>query len=319
MASIDVERFAQKIREYHQDTERPESWFHPMGIIDHKEDSVERTLCALSICKENPHRITQNGIRFGYNTRLVMRLLDRAYCYLHHQPDLMVFSEQVAKAMQDFAKPFPEGENLCYPHFLLHGLVQPTLDAVVDKIHNNSRIIHETLCGREAIIAKNRTVPLGNSLELVMVQGLTDDLFGIAYLLTKADEILKNSASGYVAKACFFIDQTNKELYVMTLQSRRYESLGPSHIESQSVRAKIGEKEFARIGNLLGRSPRRYILERVVDFGRKNGFTKIKIVLPEEHPLYIENHDGFLANYGSVIRKAGITEERGCYLEKRLN
>jgi len=34
--------------------------------------------------------------------------------------------------------------------------------------------------------------------------------------------------------------------------------------------------------------------------------------------MFIEGHKGFLASYEPVIRKAGITDNNGCYLEKRL-
>jgi hypothetical protein len=42
------------------------------------------------------------------------------------------------------------------------------------------------------------------------------------------------------------------------------------------------------------------------------------VIKPEEHPMFIEKHNGFLGNYEPVIRKAGITEDNGCYLERRL-
>ncbi len=55
-----------------------------------------------------------------------------------------------------------------------------------------------------------------------------------------------------------------------------------------------------------------------MDFARENGYRKIKVIKPTEHPMFIENHGGFLGNYESVIKKAGIRQENGCYLEADL-
>ena len=223
--------------------------------------------------------------------------------------------------MQLFARPFPDGQSeLCYPHFLLHGLVQPSLESIVAKLNNNSRIIHETLSEEDKLIAKHGRVILDGGIQLAMAHGATDDYFGIAYLLAKDSKKFPSSSSGYVAKASFFVDRTNGDVYVMTLQGKRFSSNDPvraSHPSGEEKKLEA-EREYGQIGNVLGMGPRRFILTKVIDFGRNNGFKRIRVIKPEEHPMFIARHKGFLANYEPVIRKAGITEDNGCYLEMRL-
>ncbi len=305
MVNINTTSFAQKIQEY---LEAPAT-FNQEAIVD-----TLNLIDPLSKWKK------RKGITFGYNTQLVMQLLARAYVLLTDKIDSHHFSEEVAKAVQDFAQPFPSHDNLCYPHFLFHGLVQPTLDEVVERLNNNARIIHETLRSKDKIMKEHKSQSLDGNLQLSMSNGCTDDYFGIAYLLAKQDIILLSSANGYIAKASFFVDETNKEIYVITLQGRRFGSNDPvrqAHPSGQERRIK-SEQEYSKFGNILGMSPRRFILASVMDFGRENRFERIRVIKPQEHPMFIEMHEGFYGNYEPVIKKAGINQENGCYLEARL-
>ncbi len=301
MVVINETGFAEKIEEYLKSPEK----FNQEAVVDTLDPIDQQS-------KWNKRK----GITFGHNTKLVMQLLARSYSSLPKETDQSYFSQEVAKAVQHFAHPFPNQDNLCYPHFLFHGLVKPSLEDVVDKLRNNSRIIHETLKEKEKIITRHKTEKVTENLQLLMSNGLTDDYFGIAYLLVKQDSPLVSSASGYVAKASFFIDRTENEIYVITLQGRRYESLG-DHSKKEE-RVKEGEREYSKIGNILGMSPRRFILTKLMEYGRENGFTRIKVIGPEEHPMAIENHNGFFGSYEAVVRKAGINKEVECYLKAEL-
>ena len=304
MVNIDVTGFAGRVRDY---LDSPEG-FSQEAVVD-----------TLNVIDPQSRWKERNGITFGHNTELVMYLLGRAF-YLSQGNDKTGFSHRVAQAVQKFAEPFADTDNLCYPHFLFHGLVQPNLDDVINKIEGNSRIIHETLDDRRRIISEHGSVKLDGGLQLVMSDGLTDDYFGIAYLLAKQDERLIGSSTGYIAKASFFVDKTNGDVYVMTMQGRRFGSHDPVRAAHPSGKEKRleAEREYSKIGNVLGMGPRRFILEKVADFGKDNGYKIIKVIKPEEHPMFIEEHKGFLANYEPVIRKAGITEDNGCYLERPL-
>jgi len=304
MVKIDRDNFAKKVEDY---LTSPDG-FDKDSIID-----------TLNIVDPSSQWKERRGITFGYNTKLMMQLIARSYSYVQMQVTVDDFSEEIAKIVAEFAQPFPNHENLCYPHFLFHGLAEPTLDRVVDRLRNNVRIIHETLGSKKKIIKDYQNKTLCDKLKVSMSNGCTDDYFGIAYLLAK-QESHPTSVTGYIAKASFFVDETKREIYVITLQGRRFGSNDPvraAHPSGQE-RKKEAEQEYARIGNILGMSPRRFILTQVMDFGKHNGFQKIKVIKPQEHPMSIERHDGFYGNYESVVRKAGINEENGCHLEARL-
>ncbi len=303
MILIDSAAFAKRIEEYLHNQES----FNQEAIVD--------TLNLVNPISKFKERM---GITFGYNTELVMKLLGRSYSSVSRETSAHHFSERVAQAVQHFADPFPKQDNLCYPHFLFHGLIQPNLDDVVGKIESNSRIIHETLQEKDKMMALHGRVTIDGGFQLTMDNGLTDDYFGIAYLLARDNVKLLNSACGYIAKASFFLDRTNNDIYILTIQGRRYESLGSETLKDEAERKSHGEKEFARIGNILRMSPRRFILMKLKDFGRENRFKHINVIKPEEHPMFIENHEGFWGNYEPVVRKAGITMEVDCYLKTKL-
>ena len=304
MATIAVPEFADKIEEY---LETPDKF---------DEKSIEATLNSVDPDDRHGARI---GIRFDYTIELVMKLLARAYHTLNDGTSLRVFSQETAEAMQNFARPFPEKEDImCYPHFLMHGIAKPTLEAVVRKINENSRIIHATLKVRDGITKRYSHATVSNDLQLGMVNGVTDDFFGISYLLAKGSETWPHGISGYIAKASFFLDTELRDIYVLTLQGSRFKAIGHGESLSKAERELKGQKEYSRIGNILKMNPRTFILTKVMDFGRENEFKRIRVVKPEEHPMYIEKHPGFLGSYEPVIRKAGVTTENECYLEARL-
>lgn len=71
-----------------------------------------------------------------------------------------------------------------YPHFLLHGIEQNTLKAVVAKIEDNSKIIHET---RAQATAHYGHLALPHELALGITGCDTEDYFGICHFLHRRD------------------------------------------------------------------------------------------------------------------------------------
>ena len=257
----------------------------------------------------------KQGITFGYTGELVMVLLLRAFNRLLEKPSAEAFAERVSKAFQDFARPFPGEPTMCYPHFLLHGIANQTLEGVAGKIEENSRIIHETIANKGAIVQGVGRVSVQGDLYIDLYSGLVEDYFGIACVMAKKGASLVSSASNYIAKASFFVDATNGDLYVLTIQGGSFkDGLGIS-LASAEDRLHAGEREYARINHTLGMSPRRFVLAKLMEIGKKMGYKKIRVVKPEEHPMFIGHHQGFFGGYELVIRKAGIAINSGCYFE----
>ncbi len=277
----------------------------------------------------------KEGICFCHNTELAMLLLKRAYDSLPNKPSDGEFSERVAQAMQEFAEPFPSGEyNLCYPHFLLHGLELENLEGVVSRISNNSRIIHETLAVRPAVAHEydvKEFVPVkgvemavdsknpayyvegfNTGLKTAISYGLCEDFFGITLALGKLCCGYPNG-SNHIVKVSFFLDTTNKDIYVITIQGKKFDE----GTKVEVIREK-NEKFWGMLTTRLGTSPRTFLLRKLKDWGKQNGYERIKVIRAKDHPLTIEQHKGFLANYEPAVLKAGIDQENGCYLEAKL-
>ena len=294
----------------------PEIVLSRMGNIWGFKRCMDETLLSTDSSVTYPDR---PAITFGHNSLLVANVLLHAYRRLTEEVSTNKFASEMADAICNFAQQFPHGE-LCYPHFLLHGVAKPTLEGVVSKIDSNSRIIRETREIRDKTIQLQGYKDIGHGLKLVMANGCTDDFFGIAYLLARKDEISVSSAVGYVAKTSFFLDRTKRDVYVVTIQGRRFGSHDPvrkTH-PSEVEKRKAKERIYSRIGNIFGMNPRRYVLTQVMEFGRQRGYARIRVIKPKEHLFAFENHKGFHGNYEPLVRKAGINTESEVYLETRL-
>jgi len=106
MVQINQGEFASKIVEFHRNPDR----------FGDKAKEIADTL--VELYEEDPyHHQAMKGIRFRHNTKLAMILLDRAYNGLSRKVPIETYAKAIAQTMQDFATPFPEKENLAYPHF----------------------------------------------------------------------------------------------------------------------------------------------------------------------------------------------------------
>ncbi len=242
----------------------------------------------------------------------MMLLLERAYCGLTPQPYLDDYCAHVANAMQYFADGFGEDADLCYSHFLMHGINEPTLEGVMDKIRENARIIHETRRGRPSLIdSLHSPVDLGFGLKLDFDWGQTDDYFGICSYAFDESIQWPGGCTGYLAKFSIFTDHTNKTVYGFTIQGQQ------TYGEKDGKDKKKG-RNFFRLTAKLGMDPRAFVIKKVADIMRSKEYTKIRVVKPHDHPMFIEQHKGFVGKYEPIIRLAGIQNENGCYLESVL-
>ena len=252
------------------------------------------------------------GLCFSNHIELVMILIDRAYQGLRDQSSPKAFSLAIAKALQAYAEPLEDGDYACfpYPYFLLHGLGKTTTDEVVLKLKKNSRIIHETLAIRAQFMKKfNGPVYLEQDLMMLMEEGATEDTSGICcYLANASEQHPHGTDCSYIAKASFFLDTSNKEIIIITIQGQRIQQGN-----------KERSKDFARLGHKLQMDPRAFILKNICKIGRKEAYQKIRVIKPLKHPMFLDNHSGFKARYEPIIRQAGINTENGCYLESNLS
>ncbi len=308
MTRIRQRAFANRIEEY---------LLHPALLFDqHRFDSslhslVNKANSAAPPAGAAPFVKVMRGLSFAEHMELVMILLAHAYEGLEDDTEVRQYSKAVSGAVQAFAEPLADGHLNCFPDpsFLLHGLRQLDLAAIVARLLGNGRIIHETLAARDDFIAENKGPrSLGNGIQLLMEEGAAEDRCGICCYLTKEDETEPHGTDDtYIAKVSFFLDVTAREIIVITVQGQRT-------YPSQKNRS----RDYARLAVRLGLDPRSYLLRVLVELAGREGFRRIKVIRPAHHPMFIDKHEGFLARYEPVVKAAGISEEKGCYLEKSL-
>ncbi|MEK6961600.1 MAG: hypothetical protein AABX47_10640 [Nanoarchaeota archaeon] len=257
-------------------------------------------LCNLKLRLDDRH-----GLCFDYTIELAMKLFDRAFHNLHDGTTAAGFARKIAGSMADFGDRFNESLVSCYPHFLLHGISADRLDPTLEKIQDNSRIIHETLIERAGFVARHGRSILGNDLESAYcVSDVSDHCFGVTSLLVTNCRPY-GTYYGYVAKFGIFLDKTNREAIGLGVQGQK-----PT---------KPGDGEyFARLSHLLRMDPRAYLIQDVMDTLSDEGYARLKVLVPSENPMTLENHSGFLGRYEPALREAGLTNRTGIYLTATL-
>ena len=252
-----------------------------------------------------------HGLCFGAHIELVMILLAQSFNGLADETTIDQFSRAMAGAMQTFSEPIAVGGCGSFPDpiFLLHGINRVTLSAAVKRFVSNGRIIHETIALKDKLIAKyGEAICLGYNLKMFLEEGVTEDCFGLCCYITKSDEPEPHGTTkSYIAKVSFFLDSSHKEIYVITVQGQRV-------LRNDKNRS----RDYARLAAKMGMDPRTFVLKKVCELGRAEGFKKIRVVRSNHHPMFLENHAGFMAKYEPVVLNAGIVEENGCYLQGAL-
>lgn len=252
------------------------------------------------------------GLSFSEHIGVVMFLIDHAYRGLRDHTEAKAFAWAIAKALQTYAEPLVDGDYACfpYPYFLLHNLDKATTAAVVRQLEENGRVIHETLAVRAQFMEKySGPVYLEQDMKMLMEEGSTEDTSGICCYLARAPEQDPHGTDcSYIAKVCFFLDTSNKEIIIITIQGQRVQ-------QGNDARS----RDFVRLGHKLRLDPRAYLLKNICAIGRREAYHKIRVIRPQEHPMFLDKHCGFKARYEPVIRQAGINIECGCYLESDLS
>ena len=308
MTQIRQRAFSHRIQEYlHNSESFDEQRFDSSlyQVIKQNKDPVSTAGTSSQIVK------VIRGLSFSDHIELVMILIDRAYRGLCDQSGVKAFAGAVAKAMQTYAEPLADGDYACfpYPYFLLHGLNKTTIAEVVLQLEKNSRIMHETLALRTQFMEKlGGPVYLEQNMKMLMEEGAAEDTSGICCYLTRASEQQPHGTDcSYIAKVSFFLDTSNNEIIVITIQGQRIQ---------QGNKAR--SRNFARLGHKLQMDPRAYLLKKICDIGRREAYQRIRVIRPKDHPMYLDKHCGFKARYEPIIRQAGINTECSCYLESDL-
>jgi hypothetical protein len=309
MTQIRQKAFSNRIEEYLHNPKSFDEQRFDSSL--HQVINKSRNLITAAPATEQTVNVIR-GLSFSDHIELVMILIDRAYRGLHDQSGIKAFALAVSKAFQTYAEPLADGDYGCfpYPYFLLHGIEKTSTDKVVGKLEKNSRIIHETLAIRDQFMKKfDGPVFLEQNLNMYMEEGSTEDTSGICCYLTKSSEQHPHGTdSSYIAKASFFIDTSNKEIIVLTIQGQRIQRGNRER-----------SRDFARLGHKLQMDPRAFILKNICEIGRNEAYQRIRVIRPLMHPMFFDNHNGFMARYEPVILQAGINTENGCYLETELS
>ena len=252
-----------------------------------------------------------HGLCFGAHIELVMILLRHAYLGLRDRTTMAHYAQAMAAAMQTFAEPIRLGGCASFPdpNFLLHGINSTSLAGIIARFESNGRIIHETLARKDAFIKKyGNATSLDHGLKMLVEEGAAEDCFGLCCYITRADESQPHGTdNSYLAKVSFFLDDLHKEIYVITIQGQRVHATD-----------KHRSRNYARLAAALDMDPRAFVLRKVCELGKADGYKKIRVIRPEHHPMFLDNHAGFMARYEPIIRQAAITDENGCYLQRAL-
>lgn len=306
---INESAFASQIKQY----------FDTRQFNADRLDSTLRT-CTPKCDIESRFRLHHacNALSFDYTGELLLLLIKKAHETLEDKTTINNYCENIAQTMQYFADGFGEDTDagLSYPHFLMHGIASKKLENVINKIKNNARIIHETRANREHFINSIK-LPLNvdYGLKIDFGNGQSDDFFGTCcFMYDKTISDWSSGCFGYVAKFSIFLDITNKTIYGLTLQGK--ESEKTKMPDRTMIKDKEKGKYWFRLTSKLQMDPRAYLIKKVMKLTESKGYQQIKIIKPQYHPMFIEQHKGFIGKYEQAILRAGVTKDTGIYLEQ---
>lgn len=245
------------------------------------------------------------GFHLGFFENNALSALTRAYASVTEQVSPASFATEVAALLQEFAGGVDESGFLAYPDFLLHDTEHPTLSEVLSSIGRNIRIMHNTLAVREELMAKCFPVQPHPRYRIVAGNGQCEDHLGIS---TKLLALGSSHNLDYISMVSFFLDLESKDAYVITVQGKRFKVAGRND----------GFIDYSRAAGYLNMSPRVCHLKEVSGLLANEGFQRIRVIHPDDHPFTKDSHDGWYGGYEPIIKKAGIGTRNGCYLEADL-
>ncbi len=287
----------------------------------------------LRIALINPYtNLEYRGVAFGGAEKEIFPLIQRASSGSSGTHSFE-FARRVAYRIQEHCRSFDGSYAVSYAHFLLHGLPRTGIDAVVNKIADNSRIIHETIRERGAWFTRNFEVNLTGPQDYVMHLSLGDSetYHGLSLCMTVLD---KDPSEEFLAKVGFFIDAKNNSAVVLNLQGQRNSKTITPDSNSQNSESEPRDlqtdgherhltrrergREFFKATSKLGMDPRTSLLLVLSSFCEQVGLQQIKVVKSKEHPMSIAGHEGFKGNYDHCALEAGFVDSNEVYFEKAL-
>jgi hypothetical protein len=254
----------------------------------------------------------------------------RSYSRLKDNVTPENFAEQIAEELNRFAEHLPEDRhNLCSPHFLLHGLVQDTVEAVIAKISDNARIMRSTEEHRDRIFLLDPPTSRIAGYTFHLGSGDIDGFQGIRIGLNKEARSLTLAP---LAKIEFFIDNENSTAVIINVQGRKnhYQRPAPnagddakaiSRYESALTKYRIAAeegREYARIHAQLKMDPRSYVITELIDLLQLNGIKQVKAIRATEHVMHIGRHADFYPRYDKVFEEVGMADSGSIYFTKTL-
>lgn len=271
------------------------------------------------------------GIVMCYGDDEGLAAIRRAWHELKSPTEARHFAALVTAELRKFAESFPANDhNLCYAHFLLHGLGGgASAEDIAAKIADNIRIIHETeRCAADFIKSAPPRSPI-EGYQFSFSRGQTDDYQGISLAFSP---VTSPAWHGALAKTGFFIDSTNRRAVIVNVQGRkvfghrpvradekysRDEALYDRDLAAYLKSAKEG-RQFARVAAQVEMDPRAYVITSVFDSLRRHKIEDVCAIRPSEHVMAIGRHSGFRGNYEPVLAQAGLRELNLVYYQRRL-
>lgn len=258
-----------------------------------------------------------NGVRICHGRSEGLTAIELSFSSLPGKRNKVLFANLISAAIAD-ALIDTTPDQLLYAHFLFHGLKQPSVQAIADKIRDNGRIINSSLRNRHKISLPEPMPRITDFDFISLTNGMGEDIEGLSFQLNHIEPGLPKH-DDQIAKCGLTFDFENKTAYIINLQGREVRR----KFSTQDSKALEKHKRYTywALQNHLGTDPRTFILEQAVKILADQGFTTFKAITPDNNVLHIANHPGFKGKYLPNLQQAGFIEstDNGLYVVKRVS